>query len=116
MAVAHDDAWLPNEAKNAVCTQKHMAPDENCECGLWASDLESAYDHVTNEGAEVVGEVTLWGKIIEGENGFRAQNAYPTKLFVVSSINEEVRSALEAKYGVPVGRLEELVRGAQVSG
>ena len=66
----------------------------------------------------VIGEVRLWGRVIEHEHGYRAQFARPTALWlpvgyasqslgiqeVVDSLSR--RSALEV-YGVPVGLYDE---------
>ena len=56
----------------------------------------------------VIGRVSLWGRVIEGDRGFRASHAYPSHLYVPGrSLNgasdvspEEVALALTV-YGVP---------------
>jgi hypothetical protein len=52
----------------------------------------------------VAGEVLLWGKVIRGELGYRAQYAYPKRLCVVLRSAERRNKAIEALgiYGVPV--------------
>jgi hypothetical protein len=92
----------------------HGAPCEACSCGIYgAIDLDTlktlvhpapvfpfAPNHV------VVGEVYLWGKVIPGERGYRAQFAYPKRLFVVPGRDDAWCSfavpALGAAYRVPV--------------
>ena len=56
----------------------------------------------------VVGRVKMWGKVIPGEHGWRAQYAYPAELFIVKSlIGNLVNRHLPLyedlqNYGVPV--------------
>jgi hypothetical protein len=52
----------------------------------------------------VVGEVALWGKIICGDHGYRAEYAYPRRLRVIRRIADDRDPDLEALsvYGVPV--------------
>jgi hypothetical protein len=62
---------------------EHEAPLESCSCGIHAAkDLETLQR--VSGGGPVVGEVYLWGKVIPGENGYRAQYAYPKSLYLVS--------------------------------
>jgi hypothetical protein len=49
----------------------------------------------------VIGSVALWGGVIPGEQGWRAQYAYPRKLLVPYEI-PLVAAALKEEYGVPV--------------
>ncbi len=70
-------------------------PDEGCSCGIYALDDEQAVR--SSYSKPILGEVYLWGKVIDGERGYRAQYAYP-KSFKVSGKHVE---ALEA-YGVPI--------------
>lgn len=48
----------------------------------------------------IVGEVYLWGRIIHGVTGFRAQYAYPKHLYAAK--RTWVTDLLAKKYGVPV--------------
>jgi hypothetical protein len=52
----------------------------------------------------VAGEVLLWGKVIRGELGYRAQYGYPKRLCVVLRSAERKAKAADAlaAYGVPV--------------
>lgn len=51
-------------------------PGDRCSCGIYAY---KAYEEAKRAcgGSGVLGEVYLWGKIIEGTDGYRAQYAYP---------------------------------------
>ena len=92
---------------------KHDAPQVDCCCGVYATDLE----HVTRYLAEmsvwratfVLGQVSLWGTVIECDRGFRASYAYPSRIYVPSygrhgvEAEECVMGLL--RYDVPVEKL-----------
>ena len=48
----------------------------------------------------VVGTVEIWGRVIECENGFRSEFAYPKELWLLSE--DDDLSKLSWTYGVPV--------------
>jgi hypothetical protein len=50
---------------------------------------------------DVIGEVEIWGRVIECENGWRSEYAYPKELWLLG----EGLESLSWKYGVPVRRL-----------
>lgn len=102
----------------------HQSPSESCKCGIYAAHTP---DQCAGYGKYVLGRVNLWGTVIPGEKGYRAEFAYPSELFVLTEPIEESRSsymvmfsfqmqqeearptdkqvrALEA-YGVPVRRV-----------
>lgn len=105
---------------NAVCVGGgHPAPSEGCWCGIsGARDLESLRQHglCVLPGALIVGEVDLWGRILEESYGYRAEHARPASLGLVEGTAgndlEAVFAALEA-YQVPVTSvpLDEAVAG-----
>lgn len=66
-------------------------------CGVYAlkGDVQIGGDTLY-----AVGEVYLWGRVIDAEYGYRAQYAYPKKLAVVNG-SDKVAGALEFAYGVP---------------
>ncbi len=77
-----DVPWEPGTAVEAVCTSRpgeHASPDAGCACGLYAmkapDDLGSI-DRIPG----VIGTVSLWGRVVEHADGFRAQFAYPDRL------------------------------------
>jgi hypothetical protein len=49
----------------------------------------------------VIGQVSLWGRVIEHERGFRAQFAYPYALFLAPA-QQRFRNPLATRYGVEV--------------
>ena len=117
--------WAPGHALEARCrfdhvdrsdwryrlvsgfsVDPHAAPAEGCTCGLYAA---RSLEHLRGQmlfglHRMVVGQVALWGKVIPGQHGYRAEFAYPQRLCVFQgTVNRDpkVLDALSA-YGVPV--------------
>lgn len=99
--------WQPRAAVVAVCSARsslHDAPHPKHECGIYAyrerADAESklasmwAYDQywMVNGRRErtydtwAIGRVSLWGRVVECELGWRAQYAYPYDLTIYSNV------------------------------
>ena len=109
----------------------HAAPQATCHCGLYAStSVKRAARFVQGHGSlheaigAVIGQVSLWGSVVECECGWRASHAYPARLYVplgkqgrfsiLFGYGADAAQALRA-YGVPVelvasGSLRELAR------
>ena len=51
-----------------------------------------------------LGSVSLWGRILARERGYRAQYAYPYELFVIGG-DERIARELRARYFVDVSLL-----------
>lgn len=91
--------WEPGEQVVAHCG-RHKAPRQGCTCGLYSTKslrklIENGYhDH----GA--FGQVSLWGRIIDYDDGYRSEFAYP-KVIYLSYLNMRHVEALSV-YGVPV--------------
>jgi hypothetical protein len=104
-ALGTDFTWEPRQAARARCRHGgHSAPDRNCACGFWSfktSDLLAKALITYAEKVNVLGQVELWGKVIECENGWRSEFAYPKELWLL----EEGLDSLSWTYGVPVRRL-----------
>ena len=111
-----EDHWEPKSPKAAICRPlpgqldhkhvPHPSPHASCTCGCYAAkDLESLRRIVrfiyTNR--LIVGEVSLWGRVIPAQHGFRAEFAYPKKLFVVPETFRDADQAIEIAAGL--GRL-----------
>jgi hypothetical protein len=108
--------WAAGDPLRASCpTGEHEAPRRECTCGIYAhKSWASASHQARGVAGAVVGEVQLWGRVIEHERGYRAQFALPCALWlpvvfaaqspriedVVDSLSR--RSALD-RYQVPVG-------------
>ena len=89
------DRWEPRVVQIARCGDsrllrllrgRHDSPGEACRCGIHAhrclQDFERGYVPAYPPPS-VVGTVSLWGKVIEHERGWRAARAYPARLRLV---------------------------------
>lgn len=107
-ALGQNDIWEPKKILEAKCStaQGHRAPQKACECGVWGfkslDNLIAALKAGNYHKQSVIGKVSLWGRVIETENGFRAQFAYPEELWLTSSELEELGYA----YDVPIRMVE----------
>lgn len=81
-------SWKSGEPLTAQCRTHgcHESPRPNCTCGIYAS---KSLDHLRRLGyteSRIHGEVCLWGTVVEHEDGWRAQFAYPKKFVVPLSM------------------------------
>jgi hypothetical protein len=113
-SVLHDLAWphrLPvvaecrrHEDAFADAIALHPVPGAECNCGFHAArDPIDALSYARGRDepetvCRILGEVSLWGHVLETEAGWRASQAYPARLYVPEP---ELLAAL-AGYGVPV--------------
>ncbi len=112
-----------------VLVNRHAAPNEACKCGIYGVRTKellerylasTPYDlqklpfafspkldahEVRSQSALTVclavGVVSLWGNVIEGEDGWRAQYAYPYDISVYTD-NMRVAAFLREQYQVDV--------------
>jgi hypothetical protein len=112
-SVLHDQVWAPGTTALARCQRHeslfaeplppHQAPSPVCGCGFHAArDPVDALSYLQgrDEAATIcrlLGEVALWGRIVQTEGGWRAAAAYPARLYVA---DEAIAEALGI-YGVP---------------
>lgn len=91
------DAWWPRRPLEAKCRaspilslfrRPHDAPDAGCTCGIYAArSLESMErPRPAWPPPPVVGTVSLWGRMVEHELGWRAALAYPSRLRLVCAM------------------------------
>lgn len=119
-ALGQDTIWQPKKQVEAICaksdspfmaafslsrtiqiTPKHPAPQMTCQCGVWAfKEIDSLVAAIGTDYSDVrvLGQVSLWGRVIETENGYRAEKAYPSELWLLDNSLEE----LGLIYDVPV--------------
>jgi len=106
---------------------EHRAPSLDCSCGIYATwNLDRATQIADCATARfrdclgrsvlgaALGEVSLWGTVVECAHGWRAGFAYPARIYVLApsygrrsqiASAEELAVDLES-YGVPVEALE----------
>lgn len=119
-ALGVDHVWEPKKQLDARCTknsggltfrlgsfgqaekvEQHPAPQMDCTCGVWAfKELDSLVAAIGSSYGQirVLGQVSLWGRVVETVNGYRAQHAYPSELWLLDNSLEE----LGLIYDVPV--------------
>jgi hypothetical protein len=94
------------EHVSGIMTASHESPEERCRCGIYAARTleELRSQMLLGLGIAVVGEVLLWGKVIPGSRGYRAQYAYPKHLYVMARGLRREGRMMEALriYGTPV--------------
>jgi hypothetical protein len=118
--------WPPGHMLVARCNGAgHRAPEPSCECGLYgARDLATLREHGLCLAPEVliVGEVALWGNVIDDVAGWRGEFAAPSSLHVVEDLVPDLDAAdlmgrLAASYRLPVTAmaLADAVAGASAT-
>lgn len=103
-SLGFETRWPVGSELKARCSDmpnsQHRSPQQRCGCGIYALKSLKILRRSNYFGYECFGQVALWGRIIEGEDGYRAEFAYP-KVIYVSYLNYKLVSPL-AVYGVPV--------------
>ena len=76
--------WPVGEALQARCMRgRHPAPSAECSCGIYAHRSRgAALAHARATPGSIVGEVELWGRVIEHEHGYRSEYAQIRALWV----------------------------------
>jgi hypothetical protein len=113
-SVLHDLVWEHGSPLVAECRREddpfapavgpHPVPGVECNCGFHAArDPVDALSYARGRDeprtvCRILGEVHLWGHVLETESGWRASHAYPARLYVADA---ELARALAA-YSVPV--------------
>jgi hypothetical protein len=123
-SVVKPTLWPPGEPLAAAClrcgpvvtwfrrkrSKAHDAPAERCDCGIYGAGLPLIRQYLIDPPAEgsVLGEVSLWGTVVECERGLRASRAYPLRVYVPLDAASgsghslgQLLAGLEV-YGVPV--------------
>jgi hypothetical protein len=85
--------WPARRALEARCyvprevPTRHFPPTVRCTCGVYASDSLTSFLKAGAPGrVSVIGQISLWGKVIEHEHGWRAQYAYPSRLRLICAV------------------------------
>jgi len=113
-SIGYSIFWEPKIQQEAKCTRwgGHMAPDWDCQCCFWGFKSVEEMRHVLlmhdYHDVGVLGTVSLWGKVIETEHGFRAQYAYPKELWVDEGMLE-----LGWTYNIPIRAATEVMNRQQ---
>ena len=114
--LGNDTIYVPREKIEARCGQEdhseQQAPHLPCTCGIYAykekprllGEIRVTYGRPLAPPVSglrlVYGEINLWGKVIEHEDGYRAQYGYPKRLWCTPAI-EPLAGWIGYVYGVP---------------
>jgi hypothetical protein len=90
MSVVRQAEWPVGEPTVAACPWvgfAHRPPGPGCRCGIYAArnvDQAAFYAGLPSrsETPLAIGLVSLWGTVVEAEEGWRASSAYPLVLYV----------------------------------
>ena len=78
------EAWEPGEPFVAICTRtQHDAPGARCSCGVYAAADPNELARLGRIAGAAIGQVSLWGRLVEHSRGYRAAAAYPTRIRLV---------------------------------
>jgi hypothetical protein len=131
-SVLYPTVWPARREVVAACRPRprelagaHEIPDARCSCGIYAaSSVEDAATFFDGRGPgtprdvyRVIGQVSLWGSVLEGGRGWRASHAYPSRLYVparcLSGPSRRSAGAVAlalTDYGVPVELLDGMTK------
>ena len=117
-SLLYDHVWAPGDPAAASCRRHddpfatpigtHELGAAACGCGFHAAkDPADALSYLQGRDepstvCRVLGEVTLWGGVLQTEAGWRGALAYPARLYVPDALLVEELAA----YGVPVSSAE----------
>ena len=136
-SVVYDALWVPRKALIARCLHRrlvpwrkrteHVPPARECECGVYAARTpDGALPYIDRGGwgdaqgvHRVIGTVSLWGRVVECERGWRASRAYPKAIYVPATRapfwlgveNADVIALALTDYDVPVELLDREASG-----
>jgi hypothetical protein len=99
-----DVIWPTESALEAACEfHTHTPPAERCTGGIYALSSSETFPYYGYDGATyaVFGEVFLWGEVVRGTKGYRAQFAFPKSLFMAHR-DWQYTQHLRDAYDVPV--------------
>lgn len=131
-SIIHHTHWPPRQELVASCRSNeqgskpeapagHAAPEAACRCGIYACESAAAATPFLSGSrlparqtlGFVLGRVSLWGKVVECQRGWRGERAYPASIYVprlsgegclplARSPGPETVALALGGYGVPV--------------
>jgi hypothetical protein len=85
-SLTRPESWMPRAPHAASCARgRRPTPQRRCRCGVYATTTPEALGGLRSLPGGVVGEVSLWGRVIEHGQGYRAELGYPGRLGLVCS-------------------------------
>jgi hypothetical protein len=83
-SLTRPEIWTPRAPHAASCAKgRTPTPQRRCRCGVYAAVSPEALVGLQSLPGGVVGEVSLWGRVIEHGRGYRAEVGYPARLGLV---------------------------------
>jgi hypothetical protein len=93
------------QRKHEPADERHRPPEPGCECGVYAfkrrEDAEALAREKVDGDVIALGRVSLWGRVIETELGYRAEYAHPYDLILLGG-SDELARRLRREYAVDV--------------
>src|SRR5690242_8713747 len=78
------ETWEPGRPFVATCARtQHDAPGARCSCGVYAAADSDELARLGRIAGAALGQVSLWGRLVEHSRGYRAEAAYPTRIRLV---------------------------------
>lgn len=110
--------WLIEKAKQLIRPSYHPVPEKECRCGYYShkkfphalrefSSMWREYEEGRKHPVIAVGLTSIWGRTVEGTEGYRSQFAWPREVWVPiwSSANrswDKILTDLRNHYEIPV--------------
>ncbi len=92
-------AWADGAVEaNCARGRDHVAPDEDCRCGVYAFASVADITRQYGQGQRVLAVVACHGKIIAGTKGLRAQRARIVALWLSPQLSRTLRDKVVAHY------------------
>jgi hypothetical protein len=130
-SIVYHTLWPPRQELVASCRSsecrlkpelpaKHTAPEAACRCGIYACEsaagatpfLSCSRTPARQTLGLVLGRLSLWGKVVECQGGWRGERAYPAASTFLCSARKDAscspavpgrrRSRPLGSYGVPI--------------
>ena len=110
--------YEPRKRHEAKCGVDHLAPDPGCTCGIYSFKTLEELKKQNYNNQKILGEVWLWGRVVEHASGYRSQYSYPKKFYFPRENKPEFASSafnvdsaalapyVSFLYGVPYEILE----------
>lgn len=105
--------WLPEERVEAFCRRQHEEgiPGLDCACGIYSFNEPGLMKSEGYSRQALLGEIWLWGRVVEHTKGWKAEYAYPRKFYATQKkIKDQPQGLLEYiafRYGVPLEIISE---------
>lgn len=91
---------LPNGLRWSWEPQPHQIVGDGCHCGIYAVDNAEACLSYGGGSKRVICKISMWGRVVKGTSGARAQYAYPQSIEFASNLTNDELIKLAERYGM----------------